>query len=503
MFLSLLLVGSLLMQVQPVPSLRLVELTGDGLADKLLLGADGSLAVAVNLGRGRFVPLVQDGLQSVRVAGVQDVLVSDLDGDGHADLYLTSATENRALLGDGAGGLVEATGALGLGDGGQGVTAERMDLDGLGAEELVLHNDGTDVIFWSHGGRFFRDAGAPSSSAKAGAPGGESLNQILSHFSLVWLDDGQGGLRKTIRISGANLQLVSGLRATNGYPADSSSVDGSVTTTNGLGNLIIGYDEAFPFGANDRTGSHNLVIGKWHTYSSFGGLLGGDTNTVSAPYSTVAGGFNGSAGGLRSAVLGGEECQAMGESSAVLGGGYNCASGMHATAAGGAYNLVPGDYAHVCSGESNVAAGKTSCVVGGEQMRATGVSSTAVSGAFGEAAGDGSVVVGGENNRATGATSVVVGGSDNRAGAGTNASSGVGAVALGGRFGVASGEFATVLAGGGATPSEGNQATADYSTAGGGRSNLASGVHSTVSGGNTRKATGTDNWTAGSLTQDN
>lgn len=502
MLLSLLLVGSLLMQVQPVPSLRLVELTGDGLADKLLLGGDGSLAVAVNRGGGRFATVVQEGLGRVKVVSVRDVLVTDLNGDGHADLYLTSAMENRALLGDGSGGLVDATGALGLGDSGQGLTAERMDLDGLGAEELVLHNDGTDVIFWAHGGRFLRDAGTPPSSAKTDSLGGEALEQILSHFSLVWLDDGQGGLRKTIRISGANLQLVSGMRATNGYAVDSSSVDASVTATNGLGNLIIGYDEAFPFGANDRTGSHNLVIGKWHTYTSFGGLLGGDTNRVTAPYSTVAGGFNGLASGLRSAVLGGEECQAMGESSAVLGGGYNCASGMHATAAGGAYNLVPGDYAHVCAGESNVATGKASCVVGGEQMLASGVTSTAVSGFFGEAAGDGSTVVGGENNRATGATAVVLGGSDNLAGAGAAASTGDWAVVVGGRFGVASGEFATVLAGGGPAMSEGNQASGDYSAAGGGRSNQATGDHSTVSGGNTRTAPGTDDWAAGSLSED-
>src|SRR5262249_57163077 len=51
-----------------------------------------------------------------------------------------------------------------------------------------------------------------------------------------------------ITISGANLHIVNGLGATN--------------TVNGLGNLIVGYNEhRFPASFNIRTGSHNVIVG--------------------------------------------------------------------------------------------------------------------------------------------------------------------------------------------------------------------------------------------------
>jgi hypothetical protein len=71
--------------------------------------------------------------------------------------------------------------------------------------------------------------------------------------------------------------------------------DGSGDThgaTNGLGNLIIGYNANS--GGALRTGSHNLVIGDNHSYTSSGGVVAGAYNTVSGPnavalaYSNVA-----------------------------------------------------------------------------------------------------------------------------------------------------------------------------------------------------------------------
>src|SRR5258705_97292 len=54
-------------------------------------------------------------------------------------------------------------------------------------------------------------------------------SEILNHMSIVYLDDGQGGQAKTIRFSGVNVQIVNGLGATE--------------TVNGVGNLIVGYNE--------------------------------------------------------------------------------------------------------------------------------------------------------------------------------------------------------------------------------------------------------------------
>lgn len=72
--------------------------------------------------------------------------------------------------------------------------------------------------------------------------------EVLSHFRVIEIEDGQGARLKTIQFHDANLQVVNGLGATN--------------TQNGLGNLIVGYQETRPGteAMNVRTGSHNLVV---------------------------------------------------------------------------------------------------------------------------------------------------------------------------------------------------------------------------------------------------
>jgi hypothetical protein len=77
-----------------------------------------------------------------------------------------------------------------------------------------------------------------------------ALEDLLQHFSRKGNE---------VFITGANLHIVNGLADTE--------------TTNALGNLIVGYNE--PFGEGDvRTGSHNVVVGKWHNFSSSGGPRG-------------------------------------------------------------------------------------------------------------------------------------------------------------------------------------------------------------------------------------
>ena len=57
---------------------------------------------------------------------------------------------------------------------------------------------------------------------------GTAPEQIHHYMSLLELDDGQGGTVKTLRIEGINVQVVNG--------------EGTTNTTNGLGNLIVGYN---------------------------------------------------------------------------------------------------------------------------------------------------------------------------------------------------------------------------------------------------------------------
>jgi uncharacterized protein YjbI with pentapeptide repeats len=147
-------------------SLHLADLTGDGRLEKLVVAPDGTLSVAVNLGGGRFAPPL--GVEGV--PGGATPLASDLDGDGLTDLYLVAPGVNVALLGDGQGGLREATEALGLADTGEGRFAERVDLDGLPPHELILHNAGTAVLFWGRPGGFDRDPDSPQSPTPP-APG--------------------------------------------------------------------------------------------------------------------------------------------------------------------------------------------------------------------------------------------------------------------------------------------------------------------------------------------
>jgi hypothetical protein len=108
--------------------------------------------------------------------------------------------------------------------------------------------------------------------------------------------------------SGMNLNVVSGSGATDATP-------------NGLGNLIVGYNES----ANQNKiringGSHNLIIGKDQSYTSYGGFASGASNKISAPYATVTGGFNNSASGDYSSVSGGQLNTASGDYSTVGGG---------------------------------------------------------------------------------------------------------------------------------------------------------------------------------------
>ena len=102
---------------------------------------------------------------------------------------------------------------------------------------------------------------------------------------------------ETVLISGANLQVVSG----------EGSTDAPV---NGTGNIIIGYDEDI---TADKSGSHNLVVGRGHAYSSFGGLVVGSGNSIIGAYSSVSGGEDNIASGIFSSVSGGAGNTASGE----------------------------------------------------------------------------------------------------------------------------------------------------------------------------------------------
>jgi hypothetical protein len=108
-----------------------------------------------------------------------------------------------------------------------------------------------------------------------------------------------------VRITGANLRLVNGLAAT--------------ATTNGLGNLLVGYPEPEDRGEGRQPGSHNVVVGKEHLFSSFGGLVVGRQNAIHGAFAVVSGGSNNTAAGDFAAVSGGRNRTAKGEFDWVAG----------------------------------------------------------------------------------------------------------------------------------------------------------------------------------------
>ena len=142
-----------------------------------------------------------------------------------------------------------------------------------------------------------------------------------------------------------------------------------VAEIDGLGNLIVGRNGRRP-GDNLRTGSHNLIVGSHHNYSSHGGVVFGFQSTLSAPYATVTGGFGNTASGESSSVTGGTTNVASGVVSWVGGGGGNLSSGEASSVTGGNFGVAAELAASVTGGFRNEALGQFTSVNGGQMNRA-------------------------------------------------------------------------------------------------------------------------------------
>ena len=145
----------------------------------------------------------------------------------------------------------------------------------------------------------------PSSAADQ-----QTLIDLLPYVSVV--PTGVGA-KPTIRVTGANLQIVSGSGSTTG-------------AVNGKGNLVIGYDES----PGTHAGSHNVMLGTNQAFSSYGAILGGSHNAATAPFSAVLG-FDNTASGSRATVTGGYQNTASSAYSAVSGGRQNATSASYST----------------------------------------------------------------------------------------------------------------------------------------------------------------------------
>ena len=146
----------------------------------------------------------------------------------------------------------------------------------------------------------------------------------------------------------------------------------STASSNSVGNLIIGYNESGGSGPPTRSGSHNVVIGPEHSYSSYGGLVAGYKNTVSGFYASVSGGSGNKASGIAASVSGGRDNEASGSYASVSGGYNNTASNHFASVSGGVDNEASAYHASVSGGRDNEASGIAASVSGGRDNETSG-----------------------------------------------------------------------------------------------------------------------------------
>ena len=136
---------------------------------------------------------------------------------------------------------------------------------------------------------------------------------------------------------GANVHIRSGSEKTS---------DGKALA--GLGNLVIGYNESSPSQMKNpekgRSGSHNLIVGDRHQYTSYGGIVAGRGNTISQPGATVLAGKLNIANGPYSSITGGAGNQATGSATSISGGQNNQVDGQSSSVSGGFNLKVSGDY---------------------------------------------------------------------------------------------------------------------------------------------------------------
>ena len=205
-----------------------------------------------------------------------------------------------------------------------------------------------------------------------------------------------------LRFSGPRDFIVDGcnLHVQNGV--------GQTGTTNRYGNLIIGYNKNE---VSTRTGSHNLIVGDLHEYTSYGGIVSGVENTLSGSNATILGGGQNHANFTSAVILGADRGQADGN--VVLIGGqrnYGSADAHFSAVVGGIENHVTGPSSVVIAGTMNVAAGGGSLVCGGSENTAGGGSDVVCGGSRNQSTGSRSVLVGGNQNAVSGSNGIVTGG---------------------------------------------------------------------------------------------
>lgn len=145
----------------------------------------------------------------------------------------------------------------------------------------------------------------------------EMATQLSTHLNTPEPSGGSGGttnpvlteLAKYVKVDPGTINGLKGphviFHHANVHVESGSGTTAEASALSGLGNLIVGYNEMPTVQGWSRAGSHNLIVGQSHSYSSTAGAVFGISNMISGQYATILGGNQNRAGGLSSSILGG------------------------------------------------------------------------------------------------------------------------------------------------------------------------------------------------------
>jgi trimeric autotransporter adhesin len=198
----------------------------------------------------------------------------------------------------------------------------------------------------------------------------------------IWFNDGVHGfaaldpaqnLTPAPYASFANTasNLVNGLRVQPDSTYGAPNVIGG-SAANYVSNNVIGATIA----GGGATANYEGPIYSNSVTASFGTVSGGYGNTA-GPLAAVGGGYQNTASADGATVSGGSENTASGDAAMVGGGAQNTASGQFATISGGEFNNASGRDATVVGGLNSIASGNSATVAGGQGNKAAGTASFA------------------------------------------------------------------------------------------------------------------------------
>lgn len=179
----------------------------------------------------------------------------------------------------------------------------------------------------------------------------------------TFVSSGVGG-KPTVEFSAVNVQVING--------------SGAETTVNGTGNLILGYDEK----PGAQTGSHNLLLGGSNSYTSYGGIVAGLSNSIANAYASVLGGSANKASGSEGAIVGGYANRVASSFATILGGCSNL-SGAGTVSVNPICTRPsehPSGFVSILGGTGNQAGVTAAAVLGGLENDASGVNASILGG---------------------------------------------------------------------------------------------------------------------------